>query len=162
MIPKILSPELRKFICEGFLIIKNSEYPYRQKSDMLGSLISLGAGSGWRPKEITVGALSLFVESGFRLPKGLERAHIYHRRETIKELIETDWEGDEWWEWLKNRDYTVLATRAENRDEKNFEALKKFSIPLELNLFWGKRVGFEYGEQEKAFLRTLAQQEGFD
>jgi hypothetical protein len=160
MIPKIVTPQLRDFICKGFLIIKNSDYNYRQKSDMLGSLISLGAGAGWRPKEITIGALKSFVDNLYKLPKGLERAHIHHRRDTIKELIETDWKHDEWWDWLKERDFTVLATRAENRDEKNFENIKKFAIPLELNLFWGKRVGFEYGDQEKAFIKSLVEKQG--
>lgn len=160
MIPKIISPELKKFICEGFLLVKNSDYSYNQKSDLLGSLISMGAGAGWRPKQITIGALKLFVDNSFKRPQGLERAHIHHRRETMKELIESDWNGDEWCDWLKDRDYTVLATRAENRDEKNFENIIKFPIPLELNLFWGKRVGFEYGDQEKAFIKSLAEKHG--
>lgn len=160
MIPKEVSPELKKFICEGFLIIKNSDYSYRQKSDLLGSLISMGAGAGWRPKEITIGALKLFVENDFKRPKGLERAHIHHRRDTMRELIESTWNAYEWCDWLKDRDYTVLATRAENRNEKNFENIKKFSIPLDLNLFWGKRVGFEYGDQEKTFIKSLAEKQG--
>lgn len=165
MIAKISSDELRKLICDGFVIIKKSNYSENpkkdliQKKDLLGSLLSLGAGAGWRPKALTIGALQLFVDNKFRLPQGLERAHIPHRRDTLKELINTDWIGDEWWDWFKERDYTVLATRAENRDEKNFESLKKFSIPLELNLFWGKRVGFEYGKEERAFLEELAKKQ---
>ena len=124
---------------------------------MLASLLSMGAGAGWRPKEITEEALRLFVLNDFKLPKGLERAHWPHsRRETMRELIERDWGDSEWWDWLEDRDYTVLSTRAENRDEKTFEGLLKFSIPLESNLFRGKRVGFVYGESEKRFLKSLA------
>jgi hypothetical protein len=159
MIPKTITPELKKFICDGFHLIKHSTYDYKQKSDLLGSLISMGAGSGWRPREITIGALNLFITNNFKIPKGLERAHIFHRRDTIKELIETDWENDGWWDWLKERDYTVLATRSENRDEKNFSNIQKFEIPLDLNLFWGKRVGFEYSDKEKEFVKALAKQQ---
>ena len=159
MIPKTISPELKQFICNGFLLIKHSSYDYKQKSDLLGSLISMGAGSGWRPREITIGALNLFIANNFKIPKGLERAHIFHRRDTMKELIESDWEKDEWWDWLKERDYTVLAIRSENRDEKNFSNIQKFEIPLDLNLFWGKRVGFEYGDKEKEFVKALAKQQ---
>jgi hypothetical protein len=54
-------------------------------------------------------------------------------------LIETDWKDSEWWDWDVARDYTTLATREENRNEANFENLTTFSIPLELNLFWGAR-----------------------
>ena len=158
MIPKTITPELKKFICKGFLLIKHSSYDYKQKSDLLGSLISMGAGSGWRPREITIGALNLFIANNFKLPKGLERAHIHHRRDVIRQLIELDWENDEWWDWLKERDYTVLATRSENRDEKNFSNIQKFEIPIDLNLFWGKRVGFEFGDKEKKFIRALAKQ----
>lgn len=153
MIPKNVPPEIKDYICTGFNLIKNSEeFTFQQKKDLLSSLLSLGAGAGWRPLKITHAAVKLFVENDFKLPKGLERAHFYHRRDTMKELIQRDWEGDEWWEWFKERDYTVLSTRKENRDEKNFHKLKTIDIPNEKMLFWGKRVGFEYGPAEKEFI----------
>ena len=157
MIPKKLPQGLREYICQGFKFIQQSdELAYQQKVDMLGNLFSLGAGTGWRPRAITMGALRLFSDNNFKLPKGLERAHKFHRRDTLKTLIETNWEGDEWWDWFIERDYTTLATRKENRNEAEFENLTTFEIPLELNLFWGKRVGFEYGEAEREFLKNLA------
>ena len=92
-----ISPELKGFICEGFWLIKrSSDYDYKQKVDLLGILFSMGAGTGWRPKQITLNALHLFVDNEFNLPRGLERAHIYHRRDTMKELLERKWENDEW------------------------------------------------------------------
>ncbi|MDB9907027.1 hypothetical protein OAD36_03655 [Gammaproteobacteria bacterium] len=159
MIPKKLPKGLKEYICEGFKFIQQSdELEYKQKVDMLGNLFSLGAGTGWRPKAITLGALKLFIENDFKKPLGLERAHKFHRRDTLKTLIETEWKDDEWWDWYAERDYTTLATREENRNEANFENLITFPIPLELNLFWGARVGFEYGKAEKEFLRNLASQ----
>ena len=160
MIPKKITKELKDFICEGFLIIKKSDYEYKQKVDLLGSLFSLGAGTGWRPREITLGALKLFIKNDFKLPKGLNRAHTYHRRETMRELLEKEWVDDSWWDWYKERDYTVLATRAENSDEKNFHKLLTFEIPLTMNLFSGKRVGFEYRDEEREFLKKLAKKQG--
>ena len=58
--------------------------------------------------------------------------------------------------YYEKRDFTVLSTRSENRKEKEFEKVIKYPIPLELNLFHGKRVGFVYGESEKHFLIDLA------
>ncbi|MBT4951576.1 MAG: hypothetical protein HON34_07225 [Pelagibacteraceae bacterium] len=61
-----------------------------------------------------------------------------------------------WWDWFIERDYTTLATRAENRNESNFKYLTTFKIPLDLDLFRGKRVGFAYGTPEREFLIMLA------
>ena len=156
MIPKKVDTDLKKFICTGFQLIKNSsKYSISEKKNLLNNLLAMGAGTGWQPIMITTGALNLFVENQFKLPKGLERAHLFHRRETLQLLLEQDWEDDSWWDWYKNRDYTVLSTRNENRDEKNFDNVEKYQIPRELNLFRGKRVGFEYGDEEKEFLKNL-------
>ena len=128
---------------------------------MLESLLSIGAGAGWRPLQITHGALKSFVDNDFKRPKGLERAHQYHRRDTINKLINAQWEGDDWLDWYQDRDYTVLATREENRDESSFKKLAKKDIPPEKSLFRGKRVGYVYGEAEKEFLRNAACELGF-
>ena len=157
MIHKKLPIGLKDYICEGFNLLQSSEeLEYKQKVLMIEILLSLGAGTGWRPQAITLDALQLFIENAFKLPKGLERAHKYHRRDTYKILIETQWTDNEWWDWFIERDYTTLATRAENRNESNFKYLTTFKIPLDLDLFRGKRVGFEYGTSEREFLIMLA------
>lgn len=163
MIPSVITPQLKAFICDGFSLIRgSSNYDYLEKANLMASLFSMGAGAGWRPKQITHEAVKLFIANDFKVPKGLERAHWPHsRRETMKILIENNWDGDEWWDWFKDRDYTVLATRAENRDENTFEELPKIEIPLALNLFRGKRVGFVYGDSEKRFLKDLEISKGF-
>ena len=153
-----VTQELKEYIINGFNIIKKSNYSYKQKSAALNQILSLGAGAGWRPKAITVGAIKLFVANNFKKPKGLERAHEFHRRDTIKILIEKNWENDEWWEWFYDRDFTILSTRNENRDEKNFTKIKKFPIPVELKLFSGMRVGFVYDKKEKLFLQNLVKE----
>lgn len=157
MIPKDIPIELKEYICSGVSLIKNSkEFTEKQKFTLLSNLLSLGAGAAWQPIQITHAAIQLFVENDFKKPKGLERAHIYHRRKTMTELVQQNWQGDEWWDWYKERDYTVLATRKENRDEAEFHNVAKILIPKEQNLFWGKRVGFEYGEIEKRFVIDAA------
>lgn len=153
--------QIKTYIIEGFHLIRVAKYlSYAEKSEALDRVLSIGAISGilpgWRPKAITEGALKLFIENNFKLPKGLERAHEFHRRHTIKALLEEHWENEEWWEYFEARDYTVLATRSENRREGEFSQITKYSIPIELNLFKGKRVGFTFGEAEKNFLIDLA------
>ena len=96
MIPKKLPIGLKDYICEGFNLLQSSEeLEYKQKVLMIEILLSLGAGTGWRPQAITLDALQLFIENAFKLPKGLERAHKYHRRDTYKILIETQWTDNE-------------------------------------------------------------------
>ena len=107
-------------------------------------------------KKISINALKSFVQNDFKRPKGIERAHVVHRRDTLNELLIKDWRGDEWWEWYRERDYTILSTREENRSEIQLKKCDTFDIPLEKNLFLGKRVGYVYGAKEKEFLKGIA------
>ena len=155
--------EFKNFIVRGFHLVRRSHHlSYPEKAEALDKVLSIGATlgilPGWRPKAITHGALQLFIENNFLLPKGLERAHEFHRRHTIRALLEEHWKHDEWWEYFESRDYTVLSTRSENRREKEFSQIVKYPIPLALNLFRGKRAGFVYGDAEKNFLIDLAAQ----
>jgi hypothetical protein len=160
MRPHQVSPELKKFICDGLILIRNSNYEQGQKAQLLRRLLSLGAGADWTPLKITLGALTLIAKNDFKQPKGIERAHLCHQRETISKLLEEGkWGRDDWWDWFEERDYTVLATRSENRNEKKFSSLKKFPIPQKLNLFSGKTAGFVYKSEEIKFLRNLAAQQ---
>ena len=150
---------LKEYICSGAsLIMKLGELNDQQKSLLLGRLLGLGAGAAWQPIGITHKAVKLFVRNDFKKPKGLERAHIKHRRDTMKKLIERLRNNEEWWDWYKERDYTILATRGENRDEANFDKVPKIQIPKEQMLFKGKRVGFEYGDPEKEFIINAARE----
>ena len=153
----IVNKELKAFICHGFKLIKDSsDYSEKQKIELIDRLLSMGAGVGWRPKKISINALKSFVLNDFKRPKGIERAHLIHRRDTLNELLIKDWRGDEWWDWYKERDYTILSTREENRSEIKLKKDDTFDIPLEKNLFLGKRVGYAYGAKEKEFLRGIA------
>ena len=152
-----VSEDLKKFICNGFKLVRNStDFSEKQKFQLIDRLLSMGAGAGWRPKAISINALKLFIKNDFKKPKGIERAHIHHRRDTLNELLKKKWENDEWWDWYRERDYTILSTREENRKEKDFHKIKIIKIPLEKNLFLGKRVGYVYGDPEKNFLRNIS------
>ena len=153
---------IKKYIIEGFNLIKSSnDLTYKDKVDTIGYLFGIGSLvgilPGWRPKAISHNALCLFIDNEFKLPRGLERAHEHHRRDTLYELINNKWDSDEeWWDFFYDRDFTVLSTRSENRNEKTFHKLKVYEVPLEKDLFLGKRVGFVYSEKEKEFLINLA------
>ena len=83
-----ISEDLKKFICNGFELIRNSpDFTEKQKFQLTDRLLSMGAGVGWRPKAISINALKLFVKNDFKKPKGLERAHVHHRRHTLNELL---------------------------------------------------------------------------
>lgn len=159
---KVIQKEIKKIIIDGFKSIKDKEeLTYQMKVDLISTLFGMGSLvgilPGWRPKYISHNALLLFIENNFKFPKGLERAHEFHRRETFSELLNRDWlDDDEWWSFFYERDFTTLSTRKENRDEKNFNLIKKYHIPLDLKLFLPKRVGFFYGDKEKEFLKQLA------
>tara|TARA_B100000900_G_C20548008_1_gene703442 strand:- start:60 stop:554 length:495 start_codon:yes stop_codon:yes gene_type:complete len=154
--------DIKNFIISGFNLIKHSaDLTYKNKADSISYLFGIGSLvgilPGWRPKAISHNALCLFVENNFKYPRGLERAHEHHRRDTLYELINNDWNSDdEWWNFFYERDFTILSTRSENRDERNFNQVISYAIPLEENLFLGKKVGFVYSEKEKIFLANLA------
>lgn len=153
-----VSGQLKDYIIQGVSLIQNmDDYSERQRIQLLETILSLGAGAAWQPKAITLGALQAYKNNNFEHIKGLERAHIIPRRETLKEILYRKYPGTDWWDWYVERDYTVLSKRSENRDEKNFEELFKIKIPIEKGLFRGKRVGWVYGEPEKNFLRKIAQ-----
>mgnify|MGYP001206811412 CR=1 FL=1 len=155
---------LKNFIINGFNTIKSSnDLTHENKVESIGYLFGIGSLigilPGWRPKAISHNALLLFIENKFMLPKGLERAHELHRRDTFDQLINNNWKSDEeWWQFYYERDFTILSTRSENRDERNFHQIKKYKVPLDENLFQGKRVGFVYKEKEKEFLIKLAKE----
>ena len=153
-----VSGQLKDYIIRGVSLIQNmDDYSERQRVQLLETILSLGAGVGWQPKAITLAALQAYKDNNFEHVRGLERAHIIPRRETLKKILYRQYPETEWWGWYIEQDYTVLATRSENRDEKNFEKLFKIQIPISKELFRGKRVGWVYGEAEKDFLRTIAQ-----
>lgn len=152
-----VSSQLKDYIIQGVsLVQKLDDYSERQRIQLLETILSLGAGSAWQPKAITFGALQAYKNNNFEHVKGLERAHIIPRRETLKEILYCEYPGTDWWDWYIDRDYTVLAKRSENRDEKNFKKISTIPIPLKLGLFQGKRVGWVYNEPEKKFLQSLA------
>lgn len=153
-----VSGQLKDYIIQGVSLIQNmDDYSERQRIQLLETILSLGAGAAWQPKAITLGALQAYKDNNFEHVRGLERAHIIPRRETLREILYRQYPGTEWWGWYIERDYTVLAKRSENRDEKNFDELFKIEIPISKQLFRGKRVGWVYGEPEKNFLRKIAQ-----
>lgn len=152
-----VSGQLKDYIIQGVSLIQNmDDYSERQRIQLLETILSLGAGAAWRPKAITIGALQAYKDNDFGHVKGLERAHITPRRETLKNILYQKYPENDWWDWYIERDYTVLAKRSENRDEKNFEKLSTIPIPLNLELFQGKRVGWVFDEPEKKFLQGLA------
>ena len=152
-----VSSQLKDYIIRGVsLVQKLDDYSERQRVQLLETILSLGAGAAWRPKAITFGALQTYKDNNFEHVRGLERAHIIPRRETLKEILYREYPGTDWWDWYIDRDYTVLAKRSENRDEKSFKKLSTIPIPLKLDLFQGKRVGWVFNEPEKKFLQSLA------
>ena len=91
---------LKNFIINGFNTIKSSnDLTHENKVESIGYLFGIGSLigilPGWRPKAISHNALLLFIENKFMLPKGLERAHELHRRDTFDQLINNNWKSDE-------------------------------------------------------------------
>ena len=83
-----VSSELKDYIIEGVSLIQNlDDYSERQRVQLLETILSLGAGAAWQPKAITLGALQAYKDNNFEHVRGLERAHIIPRRETLREIL---------------------------------------------------------------------------
>ncbi|MBS9718496.1 hypothetical protein ACFFUT_09135 [Pseudohalocynthiibacter aestuariivivens] len=128
----------------------------KRANNIVGNMLA-ATPFGWRVVGITPSALSLFHDSNFRVrPKGIQRAHIFNRIDTVKELLNCDIpvEPEELFRTWELRDKTILCLNKENRrisEHKHF----KIANPNGLH-FTNAYIGYSYSPQRDGqFLREL-------
>ena len=143
------------------MVKDNFHLPFTEISRILSS-IEGSHNNPWRIVGITKECLKRFKDNDFKYKAGLgiNRSHYKHRKETHKELMESnllDKPGDEWFDYWWNRDKTYLATSSENmKDNVKEEDI----IPLQANgLFRASGFGWRHSKEEQEYLRNLYEKE---
>lgn len=123
---------------------------------VIGSMIA-DTPSGWRVIGITHAALEKIASEDFRrVPRGVQRAHLFERIETIRMLLEDDTplREEQVFEIWNKRDKTVLGLSSEN---KRISETPYYEINNPVGEFFPNNyIGYRFTQRrEGAFLRNL-------
>lgn len=112
-------------------------------------------GKGWRVIGITPAGLQHVEKANFENAKGLQRAHLFHRASTVREMLARSFkDADEFYEYWHRRDITVLGLRSENRVIENGQYIPFHEV--DPNLFFTMNIGFRYKKSiEGIYLKYL-------
>jgi len=108
----------------------------------------------WRPTHISQEALSEVVHGTHT---NIQRAHgvvgdrLDRYDRTIEVLSGPEKKFDEWWEFYRKHDSTVLITKTEHAVDKRFSFEDLVPLPVETDLF--KRGGFSFRFRKKHELK---------
>jgi hypothetical protein len=140
---------------------KSRNYLLRGFSTTQGAFFN----NSWRVVGITQAALDAFKSVNFeRIPRRkdpitVERAHIHQRNAMLSEMFEREWtDANEWWNWIYERDVTVLATKNENHasDQLGIPLEIAYDIPQGMGYFQSNFIGCKYRKRvEKVLLENL-------
>ena len=92
-------------------------------------------------------------------PITVERAHVHQRAETLSIMFEREWHDcDEWWQFIWERDTTILATKNENHasDQLGIPLEIAYEIPQDMGFFQSNFIGCKYRKKwERALLESF-------
>ena len=148
--------EAKEIIFEAFNHIKDIEgLPIRNKVRAFEEV--KGMIPGWHVIGITKDALEIFKKLNYKRPPGrgedgVNRSHQYSRSATYKSMFEKyDWSFEEFWNFIDERDNTILATTKENYSKG--EEISAYDVPAGLLEAYG--FAYRVNEQEIEFLKGL-------
>lgn len=142
--------DLKITIYNGFTKIQEIEnIPLPVQQGMFLSLCSMLKQYGWPVIGITEAAALRIKDNDYKRPKGINRAHIYSRKETAEILFSNEWSFDDFWTFFLNRDVCVLATSKENYSKEPEELWRK--VPK--GMFQSVGFAFRVGKEEASWLQ---------
>lgn len=160
----MMNAEKRAEFFEIFKALQKAKHADRKYLTRAFSSISATYNEwNWRVVGITEDAYKSFQSVNFeRIPNRkdenpVERAHIHKRFDWVEELFKTDWQSsEEWFNFMWEKDMTVLATSRENKQSDiNGTPLKiKYEIPE--GYFKSSFIGCSYRKKtEKVLLESF-------
>jgi hypothetical protein len=111
--------------------------------------------NSWRVVGITDAALIVFHNYKFKKEArmGINRAHLVGRKKTYEHMLENPIiDRDEWWNFYRERDKTVLATTHENLSKGEIQFTK---IDHQLGLFKHDGYAWAHSDAEITFLKKM-------
>ena len=124
------------------------------KRKILSNILEDAYSDHWRVIGITQEALNVFETHGFKKVSrmGINRGHIYDRKDTLTSLIQIPFQDvEEWWNFFYDRDKTILMTSTENMTNKHSQV---HAVPE--GLFHTAGFAWKHGKEEVQFLTELA------
>lgn len=143
-----------EIIYNDYLLIKKMVSPMPRKIRILSELLGQWSES-WRIVGVTEEALKVFSNYDYRCPSriGVNRAHINQDRSVTNTfLLSNDINFEEFWDYLKSNDVTVLSTSTENMT--NIYS-KIFEIDRNLGLFKSSGFKWKHNKKEVEFLKEI-------
>lgn len=118
--------------------------------------------NNWRVVGITEAALNQLEEQGYKYKtrSGIQRAHIYDRYETFGLLIDETRTQQNFWDFISDRDRTVLAIKGEYNTVTFEQAVPiddpgLFLEPGQTVYFPSRQVSYRHTSIERDFLRDF-------
>lgn len=145
---------LKENLYHDYLLIRSMRAPSKTQARLLGELLAL-CPDHWQVIGITEDALQVFAEHDYRRVSrmGINRSHLVDRYKTFITMLEEPlMECDEWWNFYRNNDTTVLATSTEN-SKNSFS--KIYDIDTSLGLFKSRGFGWRHTKEEIKFLKEI-------
>lgn len=146
-----MSPES---LYHDFLLIRNMKSLTPKKARMLGELLSQ-AEDAWQVIGVTEEALKVFESHNFKRVSrmGINRSHLVDRHKTYTTMLEGPlMELDEWWNFFKDNDKTILATSSENMSNGFSEV---YPVDTSLGLFKTHGFAWRHKDPEITFLKEV-------
>lgn len=137
----------------------DKKYMYRAFASMCATF----SDSNWRVVGITQDALDSFKAVNYeRIPNRkdenpVERAHIHKRYDWVEELFQKEWSSSkEWWDFIWERDMTVLATSRENKRSDSIGEPLVIAHEIPEGYFMSTFIGCKYRKKvEKPLLESF-------
>lgn len=107
----------------------------------------------WRPSHITLAAaerLSVGVTTGIQRAHGILAGRMDRYARTIMILKGAELDFDAWWKVWTDNDATVLVTREEHIENRQFTPDEVLEIPRSLNLFGTGGFSFKFRKKTEA------------
>lgn len=153
-----MSPEK---IFEDYKTLKGMNAGRACKIDVLQTLVAQGT-NNWRVVGITHSALQKFADQKFtyQTGSGIQRAHVFDRHDTFGSLIDTPVDEETFWQFIADRDRTILAIKGEYNTvsfDNMISLLDQGLFPKqgETVLFKARTIGYKFGSAEADALRQL-------
>jgi hypothetical protein len=135
-----------------YMLIRNMRAPTSKRTRMLGELLSL-CPDHWQVIGITEDALRVFAEHNYKKVSrmGINRSHLVDRHKTYTTMIDEPlMKCEDWWEFYRKNDTTILATSSENMTN-SFS--KIYDIDTSLGLFQSRGFAWKHNKEEISFLK---------
>ena len=137
-----------------FMAIRGMRSPTPKRVRMLTELLG-GYKDNWIVTGVTKEALKVFEQHNFRKASrmGINRSHLVDRHKTYTHMIEgPEMTAEEWWQFYRDNDKTVLATSSENMTNNFSHA---YTVDTELGLFRTRGFAWTHNKAEAKFLEEM-------